>query len=90
MAGKLNLMPSKKDGSCVYLNSDNQCDIYDSRPEVCNVKKMYKKRSSKGLEWKFMSYKDYCIEISKRCNSMMYTLGIDKKYRINLGEYDNA
>ena len=87
MAGKSGAMPSKKDGSCIYLNSNNQCDIYKTRPEICNVKKMYEKRIKNGLK---MSYKDYCIESNKICNSFIDKLGINKKYKINLGEYDNA
>ena len=87
MAGKLGLMPSKIDGSCIHLNNNNQCDIYEIRPEVCNVKRMYKKRVKNGLK---MSYKEYCIVSSKLCNTMIDSLGIDKKYKINLGEYNNA
>ena len=86
-AGKAGLMPSKEDGSCIYLNSDNQCDIYETRPEVCNVKKMYKKRVKEGLK---LSYKEYCNLNYKICNLLMDDLGIDKKFRINLGESTNA
>lgn len=30
------------DGICVHLKN-NLCDIYDSRPEICNVDLMYEK-----------------------------------------------
>ena len=26
---------------CIYLTSNNLCDIYSSRPDICNVEKMY-------------------------------------------------
>ena len=87
IAGKTGLMPSKKVGSCVFLNDNNQCDIYESRPEICNVKNMYKKRTSERLQ---MSYKEYCIINNKVCNILIDSLGLDKKYKINLEEYDNA
>lgn len=28
------------DGVCIHLK-DNLCSIYDSRPDICNVEKMY-------------------------------------------------
>ena len=36
------------------------------------------------------SIREYCIENNKLCNTMIDSLGINKKYKINLGEYDNA
>jgi Fe-S-cluster containining protein len=85
LAGKIGLMPSKKDGSCIYLNKKNQCDIYDNRPEICNVKRMYAKRVNQGLK---MSYTDFCKINNKICNSMIDDLGLDKKYKIDIREYD--
>lgn len=29
------------DGECKYLTKDNLCAIYESRPDICNVDKMY-------------------------------------------------
>ncbi len=87
MAGKLGVMPAKKDGSCIHLNKDNKCNIYETRPEICNVKKMYKKRVKNGLK---LSYKEYCNLSYSICNSLMEDLGIDKKFRINLGGGNNA
>jgi Fe-S-cluster containining protein len=34
-AGKIGL-PTKEDGSCKFLSDDNQCTIYDTRPDICN------------------------------------------------------
>ena len=31
------------DGVCIHLREDNLCEIYDSRPEVCNVDLMYER-----------------------------------------------
>lgn len=28
-------------GVCIYLRKDNLCDIYQARPDICNVEKMY-------------------------------------------------
>ncbi|MCI8645668.1 MAG: YkgJ family cysteine cluster protein [Firmicutes bacterium] len=29
------------DGVCIYLSEDNLCNIYSTRPDICNVEKMY-------------------------------------------------
>ena len=29
------------DGVCRYLTGSNLCQIYDTRPDICNVDKMY-------------------------------------------------
>ncbi len=30
-------------GRCIHLLENNLCDIYDSRPDICNVKVMFDK-----------------------------------------------
>lgn len=34
------------DGVCKYLR-DSKCEIYDNRPEICNVEQMYEKYFAK-------------------------------------------
>ena len=29
------------DGICIHLSDDNLCKIYSTRPDICNVEKMY-------------------------------------------------
>lgn len=29
------------DGVCIHLSEDNLCDIYLTRPDICNVEKMF-------------------------------------------------
>ena len=31
-------------GRCIYLSDDNLCAIYKSRPDICNVEKMFYKK----------------------------------------------
>jgi Fe-S-cluster containining protein len=73
-------MPSKKDGSCIYLNKDNRCDIYHQRPEVCSIDKMYKKRQ---LE-ESMPKKDYYKLTAKVCNQFIDEDNLDEKYKIDV------
>ena len=84
-AGELGLMPSQGDGSCIHLNDDNQCDIYDDRPTICNVQKMYKHYKSLGIT---SSKKDYYILNNKICNEWMDEYDIPKELRIDISEYD--
>lgn len=32
---QLFMLEQQSDGSCIYLNSDRLCDVYDKRPGVC-------------------------------------------------------
>lgn len=56
------------DGRCIHLLDNNLCDIYEERPDICNVSKMYKQSFSK-----LMSEEDFikmnvegCTEIKKK------------------------
>ena len=77
-------LPTKEDGSCKFLSEDNKCSIYDTRPDICNIKKMYEKRKKKGMD---INYKEYCKISSEVCNDLIEKSGVDKKYRLNPDEY---
>ena len=34
---------ARLDGSCKYLGENNLCSIYDKRPDICNVDKIYER-----------------------------------------------
>jgi len=34
---------------CIHLTTNNLCDIYECRPDICNLEKMYKTVYSKYL-----------------------------------------
>ena len=48
------------DGVCIHLK-DNLCSIYESRPDICNVKKMY------TLFKELMSEEEYCKMMHDSC-----------------------
>ena len=31
------------DGVCIYLTDENLCSIYNMRPDICNIDRMYEK-----------------------------------------------
>ena len=59
------------DGVCRHLKEDNLCEIYDSRPDICNVEKMYSAFASQ------MSKDEYYRRMTESC------LQIKKAFRQN-------
>lgn len=52
------------DGVCCHLTDANLCDIYESRPEVCNVERMYSRFESE------MSMGEYISMTEASCNCL--------------------
>lgn len=87
--GKTGLMPDRGDGACIHLGDDNLCKIYDTRPELCNMEKMWTKRNYElDLESRGVSKKDYFRFNSNVCNNYMDQDGISKEFKIDLSIYD--
>lgn len=72
LAAIMGVMPDRGDGACIHLNEDNECKIYDTRPDFCRVK-------DEGT--------DYYILNTKACHEMIDLLGIDEKYKVDIAEY---
>lgn len=53
------------DGRCMYLSEDNLCKIYSSRPDICNVNKMYELEYSNK-----MSREEYILYNIKGCKML--------------------
>jgi Fe-S-cluster containining protein len=83
-AGMTGLMPSKEDGSCIYLNKDNRCDIYHQRPAICNISKMYKQHKLQGTLPQDTSKKDYYKLNANVCNQFIEEDNLDDKYKIDV------
>ena len=49
----------KGDGICIHLSDDNLCNIYSTRPDICNVDKMYE------LKFKSMMTKEEYEQINR-------------------------
>lgn len=48
------------DGVCIHLQG-NLCDIYESRPDICNVEKMFSRFSQE------MNYEQYISLMTRSC-----------------------
>ena len=74
---------AKKDGSCEMLDEDNKCKVYDNRPEVCSIDRMYEK----VYKEEFKSKKEFYLHEAKQCNIFVSNDKLDKKYLIDLKPY---
>jgi len=72
----------KENGECEMLK-DGKCKVYNNRPEVCNVEKMYEKNwRHLGIEKKVIYLRE-----SEICNAWIKEDKMDEKYLINLNSY---
>jgi hypothetical protein len=65
-------------GVCKFLK-DNQCSIYYTRPDICQIDKMF---DIKYL--KYFSREEFYEKNASICNSMQELLGLDNSYRVKL------
>ena len=50
-------------GQCVHLADDCTCEIYDSRPDICRVDRMWKKKGGSA----YMPWEEYCKRSEDAC-----------------------
>lgn len=63
----------KGNGICKYLNGDNKCDIYYSRPNICNGEYIYRKFYSHiTVEEYHNIVHGYCNAIRSQVNERLY------------------
>lgn len=69
-------------GTCKHYNVHNlKCDIYETRPNICRVEKMF------DLKYhKFFSKKEFYVLNAKVCNELQAKYNMDNKYKIIIGE----
>ncbi len=78
-------LPHNGDGICAYLDRDNNmCSIYEERPEICRVEKIYEKYFRK----KGIKKKDFYIATTKACYDLIDKEKLDKKYKIDIAKYN--
>lgn len=57
------------DGVCIHLTDDNLCDIYENRPDICNVEKMYE-----TLYKSMMSKEEYEKKNMEGCRMLKFLI----------------
>ena len=69
-------------GTCKYFDSiSNKCEIYDDRPNICRVDKMFDLVYSKEF-----TQEEFYIGNAKVCNQLQEKYKIDKSFRLKIGE----
>ncbi len=70
------------DGVCKYFDfPSSSCKIYETRPDICRIEKMYEKKYNK-----IFTKKDFYIENAEICNRLQEKYNLDDSYRIKLKE----
>ena len=70
----VNIFPKdwiKEDGSCIHLDTNNLCKIYNTRPDYCRIGYSFKDSG--------MSETEYQLQTAKICNYFMKQDGITDK-----------
>lgn len=66
-------------GVCKYLAMDNQCSIYHSRPEICQIDLMYKNHYANQIpEIEFIRLN------AEACNLMQQQANLPESFRVKL------
>ena len=89
-AGELGYMPSRKDGSCIYLNKNNECKIYKTRPLICNINKIFDFLKERKIYPENFTRNQHFKVTSEKCNELIDENNIDKKYRLDPNIYNNS
>jgi hypothetical protein len=77
-------LPVNEDGSCAHLIG-TLCSIYDDRPDVCRVDKLFENHfKDSGI-----SRKELYILNTRACHVLIDQLGLSEDYKIDIEEYDD-
>lgn len=67
-------------GTCKYFdNVSNSCIIYETRPDICRIDKMYETKYKK-----YFTKENFYIENAQVCNSLQEQYSLDKSFRIKI------
>lgn len=66
-------MLDRGDGVCRYLNDDNLCTIYENRPLICNVDKLYDNKYSGRItrEAYHLLQEQACKKLKEEANQLL-------------------
>ena len=76
--------PYKTDesGACEKLDKDGKCTVYENRPLVCNVEKMFETFHKHNT-----TRKKHYFEQATVCNSMIKKSNLPDKFLVNKDQY---
>lgn len=54
----------KGNGTCIHLQENGDCGIYETRPEICNTGTMYEKHHKSRMTWdKYLEYAEIICKV---------------------------
>lgn len=69
-------------GTCKYFDKvNNLCTIYENRPDICRVDKMFNLVYSNEF-----TQEEFYIGNAKVCNELQEKYKMDKSFRVKIGE----
>lgn len=69
-------------GKCEHLQDDNTCAIYETRPDVCNIKR------TRELYFPQQNIADYFSQNAMTCNILIGSEGLEEKYYIDIEKFE--
>lgn len=66
-------------GWCTMLDENNKCKVYNNRPDICSMEKMFYSVFQKSGMTKKQTY----LENTKMCNQYIKEDKLDDKYLLN-------
>jgi Fe-S-cluster containining protein len=85
-AADAGLVPTR-DGHCVHLTDDQQCAIYATRPEICDVAATHARQVGQGLQ---MTQATYFTLSTHACHALMDRYDIEPRFRLDPSRYTHA
>jgi hypothetical protein len=77
-------LPHNGDGICLNLNKKtNECLIYETRPDICKVDRMFEKHFKSK-----MTKKEFFIKNTEACHQLIDREKLDNSYKIDIKEYN--
>ncbi len=64
-------LPESPSGGCGHLLPDNTCAIYETRPFICDVRKVWEMKQE-------MSWEEYKKETHRACETLQQIAGVNK------------
>jgi hypothetical protein len=69
-------------GVCKYFdNKTNNCLIYENRPDICRVEKMFDMKYHQ-----YFTKKEFYLKNAEVCNQLQEIANLDKSYNVKIGE----
>jgi len=69
-------------GVCKHLDTlNNKCKIYETRPDICRIDKMYNMKY-----YKLYKKNDFYIENAKVCNKLQENYKLDDSFKVIIGD----